>query len=102
MTDYPPRLPNVNLNRRSIGWIVAIFIGVLLIAVLWLTSYYTVGADSQGVVLRFGKFFKNSGTGAALQAAIWDRPSDCLADKAAVEARVRFFHLWPTDQSDPD
>ena len=49
-----PRLRNVNFNP----WLIAIFIGVLLIAALWLTSYYTVGADSEGVVLRFGRFLK--------------------------------------------
>ena len=49
-----PRLRNVNFSP----WLIAIFIGVLLIAALWLTSYYTVGADSEGVVLRFGRFLK--------------------------------------------
>ncbi len=46
----------MNFDPRSILWLVAIFIGFLLIAFLLVTSYYTVGADSQGVVLRFGKF----------------------------------------------
>jgi modulator of FtsH protease HflK len=64
----PPRLPygdkprtiNVNLTTTPslIGWIVAIsIVGILLITGLW-TSYYTVGAESEGVVLRFGKFLK--------------------------------------------
>jgi len=56
VTDYPPRSINVNFDPRSVGRIAVLFIGVLLIAVLCLTSYYTVGADSEGVVLRFGKF----------------------------------------------
>jgi modulator of FtsH protease HflK len=51
----------LNFNRSSAAQIAAIVIGalliVLLIAVL-LTSSYTVGAESEGVVLRFGKFFK--------------------------------------------
>jgi len=49
-----PRLKNVTFNP----WWIAIAIGILLIAALWLTSYYTVGADSEGVVLRFGRFLK--------------------------------------------
>jgi membrane protease subunit HflK len=57
-TDNPPREINVNFNPRSVGWLTAIIIGFLLILMLWFTSYYTVGADSEGVVLRFGKFFK--------------------------------------------
>ena len=56
MTDYQPRSINVNFDPRSIAWLAAIFIGFLLVALLLVTSYYTVGADSQGVVLRFGKF----------------------------------------------
>jgi modulator of FtsH protease HflK len=61
MADHAPRVINVNFSPPSAGRITAIFIGaligVLLIAALW-TSYYTVGAESQGVVLHFGKFFK--------------------------------------------
>ena len=61
MADHAPRVINVNFSPPSVGRIAAIFIGaligVLLFAALW-TSYYTVGAESQGVVLRFGKFFK--------------------------------------------
>ena len=61
MADHPPRVINVNFGPPSAGRIVAIvvgaLVGVLLIAALW-TSYYTVGAESEGVVLQFGKFFK--------------------------------------------
>ena len=56
MPDHPPTIINVNFNPRSIVWIAAIFIAFLVLAVLCVTSYYTVPADSQGVVLRFGKF----------------------------------------------
>ena len=61
VVDHAPRVINVNFSPPSAGRIAAIFIGaligVLLIAALW-TSYYTVGAESEGVVLHFGKFFK--------------------------------------------
>ena len=61
VADHAPRVINVNFSPPSAGRIAAIFIGaligVLLIAALW-TSYYTVGAESEGVVLHFGKFFK--------------------------------------------
>jgi modulator of FtsH protease HflK len=62
----PPRLPddhksrtfNVNLKSSLVGWSgVAFFLAILLLAGVW-TSYYTVGAESEGVVLRFGKFLK--------------------------------------------
>src|ERR1700674_2791366 len=61
MADHEPRVIDLNFNRPSGRQIAAIFIGGLLIflaiAVL-LTFSYTVGAESEGVVLRFGKFFK--------------------------------------------
>src|SRR6201993_4756660 len=53
-----PRAIKVNLKPSLVGWIVAVlWVGILLIAGL-LTSYYTVGAESEGVMLRFGKFLK--------------------------------------------
>ena len=57
VADKAPRVINVNFSPPSAGRIAAIFIGALVIAALW-TSYYTVGAESEGVVLHFGKFFK--------------------------------------------
>jgi modulator of FtsH protease HflK len=60
MADHEPRVIDLNFNRLSGRQIAAIFIGAVLIFLLiatLLTSYYTVGAESEGVVLRFGKFF---------------------------------------------
>jgi modulator of FtsH protease HflK len=61
MADHGPRGINLNFNRPSAAQIAAIVIGALLIVMLivvLLTFSYTVGAESEGVVLRFGKFFK--------------------------------------------
>ena len=61
MADHELRVIDLNFNRPSGRQIAAIFVGALLIILLiasLLTSYYTVGAESEGVVLRFGKFFK--------------------------------------------
>ncbi|MBV9392226.1 MAG: FtsH protease activity modulator HflK [Verrucomicrobia bacterium] len=69
MIDYPPRLQDV--NPRSAVSIAAIVIGVLLLAVLGFTSYYTVAADSQGVVLRFGKFLKTVEPGLHFKIPFW-------------------------------
>src|SRR3979490_2988132 len=54
MADYT--LPDIKLNLKlpSLGWIAAIFIGILLIVGLWM-SYYTVGPEWQDVGRRFGK-----------------------------------------------
>lgn len=58
MSGYPPRDFKVNLNIRSTIWITFVVIAVLVLGVFGMTSYYTVAADSEGVVLRFGKFLK--------------------------------------------
>ncbi|MEY2548564.1 MAG: modulator of FtsH protease HflK [Verrucomicrobiota bacterium] len=57
MNNQPPAVVTLNLPRppwRLIG--LAAFV-VLALVVLW-TSYYTVPAESEAVVLRFGKFLK--------------------------------------------
>jgi modulator of FtsH protease HflK len=56
--DYRPGEFNVNINVRSAMWIVLFLVILLVVAVVALTSYYTVAADSEGVVLRFGKYMK--------------------------------------------
>jgi modulator of FtsH protease HflK len=57
MNNQPPAVINLNLPHiplRLIGVAVAV---IAALVVLW-TSYYTVPAESEGVVLRFGKFLK--------------------------------------------
>jgi membrane protease subunit HflK len=57
MNNQPPAVVTLNLPRprwRLIG--LAAFV-VLALVILW-TSYYTVPAESEAVVLRFGKFLK--------------------------------------------
>ena len=106
MADHEPRVINLNFNRPSIAPIAAIVIGalliVLLIAVL-LTSYYTVGAESEGVVLRFGKFLRTVEPGLHFKLPFGIRRGDRAADTAAVETRVRFLHggLHESDSGRP-
>lgn len=58
MPEHRPAEFNINVNIRSAIGIVLFLVIVLVAAVLALTSYYTVAADSEGVVLRFGKYLK--------------------------------------------
>ena len=57
MNNQPPAVINLNIPRPPIRLISAVVAVVALLVVLW-TSYYTVAAESEGVVLRFGKFLK--------------------------------------------
>jgi modulator of FtsH protease HflK len=55
VANRTPRV--IDIKTPSLGWIAAIVLGIILIVGLWM-SYYTVGAESEGVVRRFGKYFK--------------------------------------------
>src|SRR5437868_9651631 len=57
VADHTPRVIDVNFKPPSVGWIVAVVIGILVIVGLWM-SYYTVGPESQGVVRRFGRYLQ--------------------------------------------
>ena len=57
MKDQPPAVVNLNLPRPPKQMIGALIVAAFVVVLLW-TSYYTVGAESEGVVLRFGKFLK--------------------------------------------
>ena len=63
MSEHTPPFIRLNFNPRTVGLIAAIVTAGLLVAVFWGTSYYTVGAESEAVVLRFGKFLKTAEPG---------------------------------------
>ena len=57
MANEPPAVINLNLPRPPLRLIGILIVVALLLILIW-TSYYTVAAESEGVVLRFGKFLK--------------------------------------------
>src|SRR6184192_1582458 len=57
MIDEPPELQDLRIPHIPVRMIASIVAIILLIALAW-TSYYTVQAESEGVVLRFGRFLK--------------------------------------------
>src|SRR5947207_1350902 len=60
MPNQPPAVQTFEMPqmpRIPVRLIAAIFAILLLIVLAW-TSFYTVQAESEGVVLRFGKFLK--------------------------------------------
>ena len=57
MNEYRPPKININFTRPSLASIGGVILGIVVLF-LFLTSYYTVGPESEGVVLRFGKFLK--------------------------------------------
>jgi len=57
MIDGPPELQDLRIPHIPVRVIASIVAIILLIVLAW-TSCYTVQAESEGVVLRFGKFLK--------------------------------------------
>src|SRR3954468_11076291 len=55
--NQPPAVINLNLPRPPMRLIGLVVLVIAALIVLW-TSYYTVPAESEGVVLRFGRFLK--------------------------------------------
>src|SRR2546423_14479297 len=58
--EHPPAIQTFQMPqmpRIPVRTITGIFATILLIVLVW-TSYYTVQAESEGVVLRFGRFLK--------------------------------------------
>jgi membrane protease subunit HflK len=53
--ENPPAIRNVALPHFPTRFLAGIAIALILVALVW-TSYYTVQAESEAVVLRFGKF----------------------------------------------
>src|SRR3954470_311720 len=57
MNNQPPAVINLNLPKPPLRLIGFGALVLLILILLW-TSYYTVPAESEGVVLRFGRFLK--------------------------------------------
>jgi membrane protease subunit HflK len=55
--EHPPAIQTFQMPRIPVRPIASTFALILLIVLAW-TSYYTVQAESEGVVLRFGRFLK--------------------------------------------
>jgi membrane protease subunit HflK len=57
MAQQPPALRTIQVPHFPVRFLVGIAVALLLLILVW-TSYYTVQAESEAVVLRFGKFLK--------------------------------------------
>jgi membrane protease subunit HflK len=57
MAQQPPAIRTVQMPHFPVRFLFGIAVALLLLVLVW-TSYYTVQAESEAVVLRFGKFLK--------------------------------------------
>jgi Membrane protease subunits, stomatin/prohibitin homologs len=57
MNNQPPAVVTLNLPRPPLRLIALVAFFIVVLILVW-TSWYTVPAESEAVVLRFGKFLK--------------------------------------------
>src|SRR6476619_5167272 len=105
MADREPHVIDLNFDRRPSGrQIAAIFIGglliVLLMTALW-TSYYTVAAESEGVVLRFGKFFKTVEPGLHFKLPLGIDEVSVLPTRRQLKLEFGFYTSGYTNPAQP-
>ncbi len=60
--DQGPQIPEIKLPNLNLGKLKVIF-PVAILLILGLTSFYTVNAEETGLVLRFGKFVRETAPG---------------------------------------
>jgi membrane protease subunit HflK len=62
MNNQPPAVINLNFPRPPLRLIGLVALVIVALIVIW-GAYYTVPAESEAVVLRFGRFLKISEPG---------------------------------------
>ena len=103
MANQPPALQTIQLPQmphipvRLIASLVAI---VLLIALAW-TSYYTVQAESEGVVLRFGRFLKTVEPGLHFKLPFGIDQVEVLPTRRQLKLEFGFFTPGYTNYDQP-
>ena len=55
--EHPPAIQTLHVPHVPVRFLIGVALVVVVIILVW-TSYYTVQAESEAVVLRFGKFLK--------------------------------------------
>ena len=93
------RIFNVNSQLPTVHTIAAAIIGILLIVAMW-TSYYTVDAESEGVVLRFGKFSQTVEPGLHFKLPFGIDAVTVLPTRR--QLKLEFGFLSPGNTTNPD
>ena len=87
----PPKIPTFTAGPHFTRQIVAAATGIACLMFAW-TSFYTVPAESQCVVLRFGRLLKTVEPGLHLKIPLGVDTKTILPDAPAIEDRVWLRH----------
>src|SRR6202790_5346587 len=98
--NQPPAVINLNLPRPPMRLIGAAVVVATFLIVLW-TSYYTVAAESEGVVLRFGKFLKPVEPGLHFKLPLGIDEVSVLPTRRQLKLEFGFYTLGYTNPDQP-
>jgi membrane protease subunit HflK len=101
MTNQPPAIQTLQLPHIPVRLIAGVIAIILLIALAW-TSCYTVQAESEGVVLRFGKFLKTVEPGLQFKLPFGIDQVSVLPTRRQLKLEFGFFTPGNTDQPTKD
>jgi len=82
-TQIPIQIP-----KLPTGLIRMVIAGVIVLILIF-TSFYTIGPEQIGIVLRFGKFVRITDPGLNFQDSTWGRAGNESAGTATTEGGVR-------------
>jgi modulator of FtsH protease HflK len=100
MINQPPAVINLNFPRPPTRLIGAVVVVVTLLIVLW-TSFYTVAAESEGVVLRFGKFLKTVEPGLHFKLPFGIDEVSVVQTRRQLKLEFGFYTLGYTNPDQP-
>jgi modulator of FtsH protease HflK len=100
MNKQPPAVIDFNLPRPPMRLIGIAVIVIASLIVLW-TSYYTVPAESEGVVLRFGKYLKTVNPGLHFKLPLGIDELNVLPTRRQLKLEFGFYTSGYTNPDQP-
>src|SRR2546429_6202479 len=100
MNNQPPAVINLNLPRPPLRLIGAVLAVIAALIILW-TSWYTVPAESEAVVLRFGKFLKTVEPGLHFKLPLGIDDQTSLPTRRQLKLEFGFYTSGYTNPDQP-
>jgi membrane protease subunit HflK len=100
MNGQPPALTNITLPKPPMRLIGAVAVAIVVLILVW-TSFYTVPAESEAVVLRFGKFLKIAEPGLQFKIPLGVDEYTLVQTRRQLKLEFGFFTYGYTNPDQP-
>ena len=100
MNGQPPALTNITLPKPPMRLIGAMAVAIVVLILVW-TSFYTVPAESEAVVLRFGKFLKIAEPGLQFKIPLGVDEYTLVQTRRQLKLEFGFFTYGYTNPDQP-